>query len=147
MLDDLRKMVIAAAGIDLARGDNVSVTGYSFDTTATERNAAAMDAQQKQQFYLQLGGIILAAVALLALLASLRMAFGRKVPELPPPEPVPELLPPLDEESPYQLLEPEDLLELTEARNRREVAVKSLTQLAKDDPANMARLLKAWIET
>lgn len=146
MLEDIRKMVIAAAGIDLARGDNVSVTGYEFDTTAMEKNLTAMESQQRQQFYLQLGGIILAVVALLALLASLRMAFGKKVLELPPPEPVPELLPPVEEEEGYKLLEPENLLEFTEARNKREAAVKSLTQLAKDDPANMARLLKAWIE-
>ena len=147
MIEDIRKMVVAAAGIDLARGDNVSVTGYQFDTSAAEKTAAAMDAQDRQQFYLQLGGVILAIVALFALLASLRMAFGKKVPELPPPpETMPELLPLLGAEDIFKLAEPDNILELTEAKAKREIAIKTIGEMVKNDPANMARLLKAWIE-
>jgi flagellar biosynthesis/type III secretory pathway M-ring protein FliF/YscJ len=40
---------------------------------------------------------------------------------------------------------PEDILQLTEAISRRSATVKGLTEMAKDDPANMARLLRAWM--
>ncbi|MBC7544550.1 MAG: flagellar M-ring protein FliF [Candidatus Sericytochromatia bacterium] len=40
---------------------------------------------------------------------------------------------------------PEDLLQLTEAISRRTATVKGLSEMAKDDPANMARLLRAWM--
>jgi flagellar M-ring protein FliF len=40
---------------------------------------------------------------------------------------------------------PEDILQLTEAISRRTATVKGLTEMAKDDPANMARLLRAWM--
>lgn len=177
-LGDIKNMVIAASGIDMVRGDLISVTGMKFDNSMLARELEQMNEQQRQQFYMTLAGVLLAIVAIIALLIALRMAFGRRREAFPPPglsDPAPvapvlsaadngsvsngtDLLAAaaareeLDEvgmpDEVYQLEgrdEPEDLLQLTEAISRRTATVKGLSEMAKDDPANMARLLRAWM--
>jgi flagellar M-ring protein FliF len=177
-LGDIKNMVIAAAGIDVARGDIISVTSLKFDNSMLAKELEQMNEQQRQQFYMTLAGVVLAIVAIVALLIALRMAFGRRQePYAPPPlpelDPIAPVLPngdngqsaaqqaellaaaqaqeELNQESDefYALPEgdeaPEDILQLTEAISRRSATVKGLTEMAKDDPANMARLLRAWM--
>lgn len=176
-LGDIKNMVIAAAGIDVARGDVISVASLKFDNSMLVKELEQMNEQQRQQFYMTLAGVILAIVAIVALLIALRMAFGRRQEPFAPP-PLPELDPVApglmnghnghndqqadmlaaaqaeeelrdDSEEVYALSgkadAPEDLLQLTEAISRRTATVKGLSEMAKDDPANMARLLRAWM--
>lgn len=179
-LGDIKNMVVAASGIDMVRGDLISVTGMKFDNSMLARELEQMNEQQRQQFYMTLAGLLLAIVAIIALLIALRMAFGRRREAFPPPAlsgpdpaPVAPVLSAADNgtvangadllaaaaareelddvgmpDEVYQLEgrdEPEDLLQLTEAISRRTATVKGLSEMAKDDPANMARLLRAWM--
>lgn len=47
-MTDLEQMVIAAAGIDASRGDQVAVSRMAFDTSAADRAAAAITAAEEQ---------------------------------------------------------------------------------------------------
>jgi flagellar M-ring protein FliF len=71
-LADLETMVTSAAGIDTARGDTLSVTSMSFDTTATAKAAEeikqAQAVQQREQLF---GYVKQGAIALVLLLAAL----------------------------------------------------------------------------
>lgn len=66
-LDVIKAAVQAAAGIDSTRGDQIVVQSFAFDTTATDALAAELEAQQKQQQYLQIGLIAGAVLILLGL--------------------------------------------------------------------------------
>lgn len=54
-LDTIRSAVQVAAGIDAARGDQLVVESFNFDTTALDALSAELAQQQKQQQYTQIG--------------------------------------------------------------------------------------------
>lgn len=148
----LRELAIAAAGIDLTRGDTVAVHTMQFDDSTTKAEIASMEREANREFWRSIVALVLLAVGVLALAFTLYMAFGRR--RVPPED---ELLSDEDrllegpseegegEEVILALHDPPEMLELTEAAAKRAAAVKSLTQMAKEDPANMARLLRAWM--
>jgi flagellar M-ring protein FliF len=71
-LADLEKMVSTAAGIDTARGDTLSVTSMSFDTTAAAKAATEIKQAQAAEQRTQLFGFVKqGAIGLLLLLAAL----------------------------------------------------------------------------
>jgi flagellar M-ring protein FliF len=71
-LADLEKMVSTAAGIDTARGDTLSVTSMSFDTTAATKAAKEITQARAVEQRAQLFGYIKqGAIGLLLLLAAL----------------------------------------------------------------------------
>jgi flagellar M-ring protein FliF len=71
-LADLEKMVSTAAGIDPARGDTLSVTSMSFDTTAAAKAAKEIKQAQAVEQRAQLFGYVKqGAIGLLLLLAAL----------------------------------------------------------------------------
>jgi flagellar M-ring protein FliF len=64
-LDVIKSAVQAAAGIDSARGDQIVVQSFDFDTTTVDALNTELAQQQKQQQYTQIG---MAAGAVLLLL-------------------------------------------------------------------------------
>jgi flagellar M-ring protein FliF len=71
-LADLEKMVSTAAGIDTARGDTLSVTSMSFDTTAAAKAAKEIKQAQAVEQRAQLFGYVKqGAIGLVLLLAAL----------------------------------------------------------------------------
>jgi flagellar M-ring protein FliF len=71
-LSDLETMVSTAAGIDTARGDTLSVTSMSFDTTAAAKAAKELQQAQAAQQRAQLFGYVKqGAIGLVLLLAGL----------------------------------------------------------------------------
>lgn len=66
-LDIIESAVEAAAGIDSARGDQIVVQSFDFDTTAADALSAELAEQQKQQQYIQYALIAGAVLILLAL--------------------------------------------------------------------------------
>ncbi|MGH9068802.1 MAG: flagellar basal-body MS-ring/collar protein FliF [Acidimicrobiales bacterium] len=88
----LRSTVAAAAGIQTARGDTLSVVSMPFSTTTANqaKKAALAAAKAKHTAHLlslaKTGGVILAIlIALLVLWRRSRKARGRPEPALPPP--------------------------------------------------------------
>jgi flagellar M-ring protein FliF len=78
-LADVQTMVSTAAGIDTARGDTISVTSMSFDTTAaakaTRELKEAQSAQQRAQLF---GYVKQGAIGLVLLLAALLAWITRR---------------------------------------------------------------------
>lgn len=64
-LASLQTAIAAAAGIDLARGDQLAVESLAFDHTYADEQAADLTAQQQQELYFRIGQIVAAALLLL----------------------------------------------------------------------------------
>lgn len=77
-MTDLEQMVIAAAGIDASRGDQVAVSRMAFDTSAADRAAAAITAAEDQAAAARTSELIkqgiMAGVALAVLVVVLLVA-------------------------------------------------------------------------
>ena len=74
-MDAIKSAVQVAAGIDLARGDQIVVESFEFDRTALEALSAELEQQQKQQQYMQIG----LGVGALLILAALFFFIFRQV--------------------------------------------------------------------
>lgn len=163
-INNMKQMVAAAAGIEVGRGDTVVVTGMPFDNSFAEKQVQQMQESQRQQFFLALGGIALAVVALVALFVALFLAFGKRrkvdhvldedllaqlrLPEeqAPPFAALPEESEEEDDREAYEEEEYEvPVLQLSAEAQKRQATIEGLSNMAKDDPAAMAKLLRAWM--
>jgi flagellar M-ring protein FliF len=142
-LQNLRDLAITAAGVDLTRGDKVAVHTVLFDDTALKAEAAALNKAEQSDLVRSLALYGLLALAVVVLGGLIYLAFGRRR-EIEPEEELDTHF--LPEPEPERTMEDSPMLqELQEAASQRAVAVKSLSQMAKEDPAQMARLLRAWM--
>jgi flagellar M-ring protein FliF len=145
ILKNLRDLAVAAAGINIARGDSIAIHAMPFDDSNLRNEQAAMDQAANRELWKNILTTGVVALSVLALLILVYWAFGRRrVPR--EGELVAEnahLF--LQKKSHLELEEPPELAGLTEATARRAQAVKGLTQMAHEDPARMARLLRAWM--
>ena len=149
---------MAAAGIDATRGDTIAVSAMPFDTSAAKaaqqalNAAAAADQSAKQMSLIRTGalGAVVLALIFLAWRASRR---SKKRKALTPEERKhledmqaaleQQRLIELNEAIPAQMLEaaPETYLD-GEAREER---VREIEQMVKDQPDEMAVLLRGWL--
>ena len=67
-MEIIKSAVQVAAGIDAARGDQISVESFAFDRTAMDALAADLAKQQQQELYLRIGLGVASALVVLALL-------------------------------------------------------------------------------
>lgn len=150
-MNDLRAAVVAAAGIDLERGDQVSVSRMSFDTTTAEAAQEALKVAEEQAKAEETSAMIrtgaIGAAVLLALiimivtalrrsrrarreaidLGALELIEARKAEVLEQPEPVLAL--------PVVPAPPDPV-----AAKRDDVAA-----LAAEQPAEVAEMLRGWL--
>lgn len=150
-MGDLREAVIAAAGVDIERGDVVSVSRMSFDTSTAEAARAALEAAEKEAQAAANGALIrngaiavaLALALVLALvtavrksrrarreaidLGALEMIEARQAEVIEAPEPAPAL-PQVAEEPDPITAKREDVL-----------------ALAAEQPAEVAEMLRGWL--
>lgn len=143
MLQNLRELAIAAAGIDMQRGDTIAVHALPFDDTGLRNEQDAMEQAASREMWrnLMISGVI--ALGILALLLVVWLAFGRRKAVAEG-----ELM----EDESGSLAAREELLALQEADSsldtalsKRAQVVQGLTQMALEDPARMARLLRLWM--
>ncbi|GAB4432527.1 MAG: flagellar basal-body MS-ring/collar protein FliF [Anaerolineae bacterium] len=66
-MDAIQQATIAAAGLDTARGDTITVNSVPFDRTYEQEQAAAMEAMQQRELYLQIAQWAIVAIVLIAL--------------------------------------------------------------------------------
>lgn len=154
----VRDLVSAAAGIDANRGDTIAVSAMPFDTTAAQQAqkaleaAAAADQSAKQTTLIKTGA--LAAVILALLFLAWRASRRSKKRKSLTPEERKHLedmqaaleqqrLAELNQAIPAQMLEaaPEAYPDV-EARQER---VREIEQMVKDQPEEMAVLLRGWL--
>ncbi len=169
----LRDAATAAAGLDIARGDQISVVGIAFDTKAAEEEKKQLAAMERKQMI----GTILRYVALFGLmifaLLVVRMATRKPSPVsvtgmLPAPSEEPpalesaptvgQLLDQVEESpaTPEEAVEPEpepeaEPEEPEETERPPEIlptispTEERLRRLAAEDPEFVARLLRSWL--
>jgi flagellar M-ring protein FliF len=80
-LGAIEQATIAAAGIDQARGDNLTISSIEFDRSFEQEQALAMEEMQKWELYFQIAQWAVVAIALIALFfvaRSLRRTFRQK---------------------------------------------------------------------
>jgi flagellar M-ring protein FliF len=154
----VQQLVSAAAGIDSTRGDTIAVSAMPFDTSAAQaaqqalNAASAADQSAKQMSLIKTGalGAVIVALMFLAWRASRR---SKKRKSLTPEERKhledmqaaleQQRLVELNQAIPAQMLEaaPESYPD-GEAREER---VREIEQMVKDQPEEMAVLLRGWL--
>ncbi|WP_127126480.1 flagellar basal-body MS-ring/collar protein FliF [Georgenia sp. SYP-B2076] len=153
-LPDLERMVTAAAGIDVARGDVVEVSRMAFDTSAADAAAAALAAAEDaaaadRQAALLRQGIIAAVVLVVVLLIAIAVRRARRERreeidlrelQLLEATQIGEELP-MDETA-FLPAAPAPVPQVTSAAD----AVRAeLADLAADDPRAVAKQLREWL--
>lgn len=153
-LTDVQSQVSNAVGLDTKRGDSISVTSQAFDTSAAQAAAAAAAkaakaaAAAKSSAALlsmaKTGGLVVLvlAIVIITVIANKR----RKKPEEPDDLDVflstlrddPDSLPPA----------PEDIIPGPSKEARLGAARQAkLAEMAENDPQEVARLLRSWLNT
>lgn len=149
----IQTAVVAAAGLDLARGDQVAVENMPFDNSKALAALKESEMQTQQAFYFTLGKVLLLLLIGLGLLLFLWILIRPKkvkeyvedvealeVPEEPVAVPqVEDLITPE--------MTAEDLARMEAAREakRREQLRKDVVELASRKPEDVARIIKKWL--
>ena len=147
MVQNLRNLAIQAAGIDDKRGDTMAIYALPFDNTDMEKEQNAMKQAEQMEFWskvLMIGllGLVIALVLLALLILWLRRRRAVEAEAL-------------EESAAGGFLSGDDMLpqleapgdpEVQEAAVRRAATMRSLSEIAREDPAKMARLLRVWIQ-
>jgi flagellar M-ring protein FliF len=144
----LKSLVANAAGVNLKRGDQLTVVGMPFNRTAVNQALAAMQKAQKAQTIRQ-GAVALAALGLLVFLF---LMIRKTVKSRPAMEQVPAVTLPEAVGAQPDFQEPMSVADLlNEMRAAKEPSISDsarqrLEDMARNDPETAARLLKAWME-
>ncbi len=138
-LTDLKQMISAAAGTDLARGDTVVVTAQKFNDTvqkAEEMELAKLKNQEQLQGYLKIGiGLLIGIIALVLLRRGLA---GKQEPF---------------DDGPLSLegfdvdgrLAPPVAIGTIGEDDRKTHLQKEITKVVKQQPNDVAKLLRSWM--
>ena len=156
----VQQLVSAAAGIDSTRGDTIAVSAMPFDTSAAQqaqqalKAAAAADKSAKQTSLIKTGALAAIVLALLFLAwRASRRAKRRK--SLSPDERrhledmqaalEQQRLAELNQAIPAQMLEAGAAFENHADVEARQERVREIDQMVKDQPEEMAMLLRGWL--
>lgn len=147
LLQNFRNLAVAAAGLDLERGDTIAIYAMPFDNSAFEAQQAELQREEQMAFWTRAALLGVVGLALLLIMLGFWLAWLRyrrlKV-EAEALEAEDTLL--LSEEDELPSLEPMRDPELVTAAARRAQAVRSLSEMAREDPAQMARMLRLWMQ-
>lgn len=146
-LVNLRNLAEKAAGLDLAdRRDTIAIYALPFDKTESDKQQAADAQAERMEFWSQVLMLGLLGLVVLLVLVGLLILWlrRRRLVEAETFEDAAAAFLPGEEMLP-QLEAPSDP-EFQEASMRRQATVRTLSDLAKDDPAKMARLLRVWMQ-
>jgi flagellar M-ring protein FliF len=153
----VQQLVSAAAGIDATRGDTIAVSAMPFDTSAAQAaqnalTAAAVAEQEAKQMTMIKTGALAAVVLALLFLAWRTSRRAKKRRSLTPEERKhledmqaaleAQRLAELNQAIPAQMLEAGFEDTNVEARQERQ---REIEQMVKDQPDEMAVLLRGWL--
>jgi flagellar M-ring protein FliF len=158
--EQVKQLISAGAGIDPTRGDTIAVSAMPFDTSAAKQAqdalnaAAAAEQTAKQTSLIKTGG--LAAVVLALLFLAWRATRRSKKRKALTPEERRHLedmqaaleaqrLAELNQAIPAQMLEAGSFPEIAPNDEAREERVREIEQMVKDQPEEMAVLLRGWL--
>lgn len=151
-VDAIKTAVIAAAGLDLNRGDQVEVENMPFDNSQELASMKESQMETQQNFYLSLGKIGLLVLMVLGILLFLRSLLKPKrdkqfvdsPDDLDMGEPLPM---PQVEDILSNDISPEELARAEAAREakKREAIRLEVADLANRHPENVAQIIKKWL--
>ena len=145
-VESVRKAVIAAAGIDVARGDQVAVENLSFDRTVEKEEQFKVASEARERYMTTLVSIgVITGILLFALIflrstlkpKAIREKLRRQI-ELAAKE-VRE-----EEEIEVPLEAVPSAAELAEAQKRAEMK-RQITKIARENPKIIVQLIKRWL--
>lgn len=140
-VNEIRENVAAAANLDFARGDKVSVISIKFkpDKYGAAAEAAFNEKMARIKYWVSVGLIIASifAIFILTWLAMRASVVKEEIPE--------ELL--LEEELLEEPVPVEELLvpELTEEQRMREKIKEEVLRMIHDDPEGAALIVRSWL--
>jgi flagellar M-ring protein FliF len=149
----IKTAVMAAAGLDMGRGDQVAVENMPFDNSEALASLKENNMQNQQAFYLtlaKLGLLLLVAVGILLFLRSiLKPKKSKEYIETPEDLEIPEERPmvPQVEDLITPEMTAEELARMEAAREakKREAMRKEVFDLANRNPENVAKIIKKWL--
>lgn len=153
-IENVRDIIAAAAGIDEARGDEIVVHTMAFKPRLTddELNAMALEAEREsdreamRQYLRFAAPILLGLVAFVFGLVVIR-TMRRRVYSGPSPE---ELLTELQAATSSEVSDDDEIADIdsdgtSPEERRREQIRQQLEKMARDNPQEMAKLIRGWL--
>jgi len=168
-MEKFRQIVMSAVGYDAERGDEVTVSNISFDTSLEEKNKLMMAQMQKEQFWISIAKypaiVVLFLLVFFFIIRPLIRVLTREVPGMLPGAPEYEALPSgapppagiprprrITAEAPKTLEEIEaelaqELSEgtLTTEAQKRSILLKRVNDLAQNQPEKVADVVRLWL--
>ncbi len=148
-VEAIKTAVIAAAGLDMNRGDQVEVENMPFDNTQALASMKETQMETQQNLYMTLGKIgllVLMAFAILLFLRSIlkpkrEKQFVAEIDDIEEP-PMPQV-----EDLISNDMSVEDLSRAESAMNakKREMIRKEVMEMANKNPENIAQIIKKWL--
>lgn len=134
-LDTLEESIINAIGLDLNRGDQVSVKQYRFDRTLIEEQEERFRGQRRNELIISFVKWFLVGIACILFLFVLRSIFRSLDLLLPKPKPKPAI----DIEA--EAIEEE----ISAEAQRRAQMLDQVSRFTRDKPSNVASLINTWL--
>lgn len=138
-LEKIKEVVKKAVGFDAARGDEVEVVDFPFDTSAMDKERVLMEEAERRDFWFSMAkpalsilGIVLVVLVLLPWLA--RALKGRRLAEVPLQKALSK------EERRFHIPATAAIDEISD-----DPAKQGLRELARHKPNELAQLVRAWI--
>ncbi len=155
---ELRSLVSSAVGLNTQRGDSLAIATLPFDTTSAKQAAAAAAAAKKADAsaassaqltsLIKTGGalVLVLVVIIFTALASKRR---RAADDVSPADELDQFLATLRETTPVDGVPVEPAMRTATAPTavNTELHRRAVTELADDQPDDMARLLRNWMNT
>jgi flagellar M-ring protein FliF len=170
-LEKFRQIVMSAVGYDAARGDEITVSNISFDTSQEEKNKIVMAQMQKEQFWISMAKypaiVFLFLLAFFLIIRPLFKVLTKEAPEMLPLKvggeygafpsrsptraistglkQIPGSAPKTLEEIEYEISQ--ELAEggLTEEGQKRSILLKRASELAMQHPEKVADVVRLWL--
>ncbi len=141
----LSKLVEQAAGMNLARGDTLSLVGIPFNTSAAAASAKAIAAAERTARYEHWAEELLLVVVGLLILRALWQAVKRWQAAPRPQLAGADATPALGEDVTQSVAGLLRQMSAKPASTPGDAALRQLTGMIKDDPDGVARLIRTWM--
>jgi len=148
-VEAIQSAVVAAAGLDMNRGDQVAVENMPFDNTQALASMKETQVETQQNLYITLGKIGLLVLMTLGILLFLRSILRPKRER--------QFVEEVDEVEEAPMPQVEDLIsndmsvddisraEASVNARRRETIRKEVMEMANRNPENIAQIIKKWL--
>ena len=149
--DEIKELVLSAAGIDYSRGDVISISGLSFDGATADKKSneeIAKQYQQEQLIYMITSSVVpLIIVLILGCFAlTILKAFVAKLPSAKKIEKkIVEESPNIIEENETQDISPRIEFNQRELQSQKDQSINELNEAIMASPEDAAKLLTSFI--